>query len=134
MRYHATFKENAGFYTVFGVFGLLMVLVGLRTQQVLFAAIGFLSICLLLLVRLRLYVACGNEALESRSLFRTSRVPWNAIREVKRAAETGFWASRFYGPFTYSFETSSGCLKINFKFYSRECSQEILQRVSAQLS
>jgi len=37
--------------------------------------------------------------------------------------------SRFYGPFPYRIRAPQETLKINFKFFPRECMQQVLERI-----
>ena len=132
MIYKATFRDNVGLFGFLGSFSLLSLWIGFRANQFTFFAVGVFIAFFILALRIRFYVSCADKMLEARSIVQVRRIPWDQIIEVTRAAEAGYWSSRFYGPSTYRFRTSVDHLTINFKFYSRDCFCEVMGRIKAQ--
>ena len=128
--YRATFRDNAGLYALFGLLAVLMLFVGIRRTKPRLAGSVFASFLFCLLIRWRPYVICGSEALEARGLFQCRKVDWDAICEVKRLADSGYWQSRFYGPFSYEFRSAQHAVRINFRFFSRDCFREVMDHIS----
>ena len=132
MIYKATIKENLGLFSIFGFVGVFSLWIGLHARDVALAGAGAMILSLLLLIRLRLYVHCTADYLEARSLIRTRRIAWSEIGRIVRAEDTGYWASRIYGPVTYHIETPSNRVTINFKFYSLDCLRAVFSRLDSQ--
>jgi hypothetical protein len=127
--YRAAFRENLGLCFVFGSFALFMLWSGIRLHETALVSMGLLITCFFVAMRLRLYVFCDGKVLEARGFFLTRRVALVEITKVRRAEETGFWASRLHGPHTYQFSAGSDCVTINFKFFSLDCMRDVMERV-----
>jgi len=136
MRYKATFKENFVLYSLFGSVAIFGLYVGLKTQDAALIGISLPALLFFLLIRIRLYVDCTAESLEIRSLFKTRKIRWDQITEVKSLWQTGYWESRrnVHGPFSYRFTTPADHLTINFKLFSRDCFRDVMARVSSHIA
>jgi hypothetical protein len=92
-------------------------------------AVGGGVLAWLVAIRVRYRVRVSPEGLASRTLWRESSVRWVEITAVRLAAQTGYWAGRFYGPYVVEFVSPGSRVRVNFKLYARGCSQEVMRRI-----
>lgn len=131
MTYRATMTSAIGLYSIGLGLALLFVAMGVLSRPVdagLLIA-GGVVLAWMAAIRIRYTVRVSEEALQARTLVGESRVKWQEIVRVRPAAECGYWASRFVGPSTLDFVSTGTHVRVNFKLFSAECLQDVMQRV-----
>ncbi len=69
------------------------------------------------------------RSLEYTGIFSTKKILFSEIQFAKRAVDTGYFANRLSGPFTYEFQTSSEKVRINLKLFPLELSHKNFELV-----
>ena len=123
--YHATFGSILGISIVIIFMSALMVVVGSIGSSYFLVICGIALLIFLALLRIRLKVVITPKSLAYTGLFSTKKILFSEIQTAKRAADTGYVASRIYGPLTYELRTSSEIVRINLKLFPLELSSTL---------
>jgi hypothetical protein len=107
----------------------LSIAVGITGSSLLLVIFGIVLLMYLILIRVRLKVVITPSSLEYTGIFSTRKILLSDIQIAKCVADTGYIASRFSGPFTYEFRTSSEIVRINLKLFPVELSHKLFKIV-----
>jgi len=129
MEYRATFKSNFGLVVLALPVCGFIIAVGAVHSEIAMVTLGAAPLVWLLAIRLRLRVAFGTDYIEYAGLLVTKRISLSDVTDCCPMTSLGWPIDRFYGPFTYRIRTPQETLKINFKFFPRECMQQFLERI-----
>jgi hypothetical protein len=127
--YNATFGSMLGISIVIILLSALFFVVGIAGSSLFLVIFGIALLIFLILIRVRLKVVITPKSLEYTGLFSTRKILLSDIQVTKRVADTGYVASRFSGPFTYEFRTSSEVVRINLKLFPVELSHKLFKIV-----
>jgi hypothetical protein len=131
MIYRVTFREAPAIYLLGGALSACLLVGGFwfYPGSLLAVLCGFVVFAWMVAVRWRCFVCVSGDSLEVGTLLGRACVRWAEINSVRRKGDTGFLASRLFGPHVYEFATSTSRFRINFKLYPLACAQEVLGRL-----
>lgn len=127
--YNATFGSMLGISIVITLLSALFITTGITGSSLVLVICGIALLIFLILIRVRLKVVITPSSLEYTGILSTRKILISDIQIAKRVAGTGYVASRFSGPFTYEFRTSSEVVRINLKLFPVELSRKLFKIV-----
>jgi hypothetical protein len=127
--YNATFGSMLGISIVITLLSALFITAGITGSSLVLVICGIALLIFLILIRVRLKVVITPSSLEYTGIFSTRKIRISDIQITKRVADTGYVASRFFGPFTYELRTSNEVVRINLKLFPVELSHKLFKMV-----
>ena len=118
-----------GLTIIISFLSVMLILNGIIGKAPTAIVLGITLFALFLVIRLRFKVNFNKEQISSTGFLTTKTLKWTEIQRVIRLSECKYPKNKFYGPFEYQFQGSSGNLKINFKLFPIECMENVFKNV-----